>query len=130
MHSPPSDGGGANKAEETESDPDAELLAQSRSAGSPQPGHQTDPGSGDAEAGPPEPGLHSFRDVWHRNLGIQYVGEHKCPDRTRSHQQQNYLLRSKPQMCFFSFFFTKVDISTINERSKIHQIFKKSINNI
>lgn len=34
-----SDGGRAKAAEETESDLDAELLTQSRSAGGPQPGH-------------------------------------------------------------------------------------------
>lgn len=52
-----SDGGGTKDAEETESDPDAELLTQPSSPGSPQPGHHTDPGSGDTEAGAPEPGM-------------------------------------------------------------------------
>lgn len=52
-----SDGGGARDAEETESDPDAGLLTLPSSTGSPQPGHHTDPGSGDTEDGAPEPGL-------------------------------------------------------------------------
>lgn len=52
-----SDGGQTKAAEETESDADTELLSQSSSTGSPQPGQQTDPGSGDSEAGASQPGL-------------------------------------------------------------------------
>lgn len=51
-----SDGGRAKAAEETESDLDAELLTQSSSAGSPQSGQHTHPGTGESEAGAPEPG--------------------------------------------------------------------------
>lgn len=53
----PLDGGRAKEAEETESDPNAELHTQPIFTGSPQPGRQTDPGSGDTEAGAPGPGL-------------------------------------------------------------------------
>lgn len=59
-----SDGGRAKEAEETKSDPDAKLLAQPSSTGSPQPGQQTDPGSGDKKAGAPEPGL--FTQLMHK----------------------------------------------------------------
>lgn len=74
----PLDGGGAEEAAETESDLDAELLPQPGSTGGPQPGCQTDPGSGDKEAGTPEPGLWKADHVSEPNSTLMLCSDLLC----------------------------------------------------